>query len=103
MRESEIQALRNKIGTEQHEMEQSLKQLDEEGGKKKTDMDEKHKDEVARLNKEIQKLTTTLGELKKNNKNEETKSREQMKKADLAYHDNINTYDTEMSDNMKEL
>jgi hypothetical protein len=44
-----------------------------------------------------------LADLKKRNRDDEIKARDQMKKADLAYHDNINTYDQEMNDNMKDL
>lgn len=66
-------------------------------------MEEKHNTEVINLNKEIDKLTKNLTQLKKRNRDDEIKAREQMKKADLAYHDNINTYDQEMNDNMNDL
>ena len=103
MRDSEIKALKYKISNENHEIDRSLKDLNEQGELKKQSMEEKHKDEVVRLEKQITTLSKKLADLKKRNRDDEVKAREQMKKADLAYHDNINTYDQEMNDNMNDL
>lgn len=57
MRDSEIKALKYKISNENHEIDRSLKDLNEEGERKIKSLEELHKNAVINLQKRIGTLT----------------------------------------------
>jgi lambda repressor-like predicted transcriptional regulator len=62
------------------------------------EIEDAHVAEVTALNKKIGVLEANLKEVKLKNKTEETKLREDYKKADRLYSENLNSYDIEMKD-----
>jgi len=61
-------------------------------------LEKSHNEEVTFLKKKIDTLESSLSQVKLKNKTEETKLREEYKKADRLYSENLNNYDAEMKD-----
>jgi hypothetical protein len=65
-------------------------------------LESRHKEEVKELEKKIKTLSSNLDMVKLKNKTDELKLRDDYKKADRLYGENINTYDLEMRDRMRQ-
>ncbi len=66
------------------------------------DIADAHNAEVAALKKKIDTLEANLGQIKLKNKTDENKLREEYKKADRLYFENLNAYDAEMKDKTRQ-
>jgi len=97
-RESEIQSLKTTIGTERTNGDREIKELNDRSTRMHKEIEDAHVAEVTALNKKIAVLEANLREVKQKNKTEETKLREDYKKADRLYSENLNSYDIEMKD-----
>ena len=62
------------------------------------EIEEAHVAEVTALKKKIDALEANLAQVKLKNKTDENKLREEYKKADRLYSENLNSYDIEMKD-----
>ena len=62
------------------------------------EIEEAHVAEVTALKKKIEALEANLAQVKLKNKTDENKLREEYKKADRLYSENLNAYDIEMKD-----
>lgn len=97
-RENEIQSLRATIGEENVSKENDMRRLNEISRQNHEQLESMHKDEVTALNKRINTLEAQLKEVKTKNKTEELKMREEYKKADRLFTENLGNYDAEMKD-----
>lgn len=61
-------------------------------------LEKHHNEEVTALKKKIDNFESQLSQLKYKNKAEETKLREEYKKADRLYSENLLNYDAEMKE-----
>jgi hypothetical protein len=62
------------------------------------EIEEAHVAEVTALKKKIETLEANLMQVKLKNKTDEVKLREDYKRADRLYTENLNSYDIEMKD-----
>lgn len=88
--------MKKTIADENARKEQLLKDLNDNGKARSEMLEKRHKDKCDRLQKEIKTLEDTLNQLKLKNKTEELKMREDYKRADRVYTDNLQNYDAEM-------
>jgi hypothetical protein len=79
-------------------MDKDIENLNKESAKRHKDLEEGHISEVTALKKKIDALEANLLQVKLKNKTDENKLREEYKKADRLYTENLNTYDIEMKD-----
>ncbi|CDW86748.1 iq domain-containing protein d [Stylonychia lemnae] len=100
-REYEIQNLKKTIADENAQKEQRLKELGDFGKNRHDRLKKTHDETVDRLKKSIANFENQLAELKKQNKTDEQKLREDYKRADRVYTDNLQSYDTEMKQQSK--
>ena len=76
--------------------EQRLKEMNDFGKSRSEMLAKRHNDKCDRLNKDIKALEEQLNQIKAKNKAEEAKMREDYKRADRVYTDNLQNYDAEM-------
>ena len=101
-RESEIQSLKTTIGTERTNGDREIKELNDRSARQHKEIEEAHVAEVTALNKKIIILENNLKDVKAKNKTDENKLREEYKKADRLYSENLNSYDIEMKDKTRQ-
>lgn len=100
-REYEIQNLKKQIADENAAKDGKLRELNDYGRARNDALEKRHKERVDALSKRINELDSTLNQVKLKNKTEETKMREEFKKADRLYSENLANYDAEMKDQTK--
>ena len=77
-------------------------ELDSEFRSKQDALENQHKDEVKELKKKIDVTEANLNMVKQKNKTDEMKLRDEYRKNDRLYGENINAYDIEMRDKMRQ-
>ena len=77
-------------------------ELDSEFRSKQDALENQHKEEVKELKKKIDVTEANLNMVKQKNKTDEMKLRDEYRKNDRLYGDNINAYDIEMRDKMRQ-
>ena len=97
-KQREIQGFNAEKANYRTTMDKEIENLNKESAKKHKELEESHIAEVAALKKKIDGLEANLLQLKLKNKTEENKLREENKRADRLYTENLNAYDIEMKD-----
>jgi hypothetical protein len=77
-------------------------ELDSEFRSKQDALENQHKEEVKELKKKIDVTEANLNMVKMKNKTDEMKLRDEYRKNDRLYGENINAYDIEMRDKMRQ-
>lgn len=77
-------------------------ELDSEFRSKQDALENQHKEEVKELKKKIDVTEANLNMVKQKNKTDEMKLRDEYRKNDRLYGENINAYDIEMRDKMRQ-
>lgn len=77
-------------------------ELDSEFRSKQDALENQHKEEVKELKKKIDVTEANLNMVKQKNKTDEMKLRDEYRKNDRLYGENINSYDIEMRDKMRQ-
>ena len=77
-------------------------ELDSEFRFKQDALENQHKEEVKDLKKKIDVTEANLNMVKMKNKTDEMKLRDEYRKNDRLYGENINAYDIEMRDKMRQ-
>lgn len=77
-------------------------ELDNEFRAKQEALENQHKEEVKELKKKIDVTEANLNMIKQKNKTDEMKLRDEYRKNDRLYGENINAYDIEMRDKMRQ-
>ena len=77
-------------------------ELDSEFRAKQEDLEKQHTEEVKELKKKIDVTEANLNMVKQRNKTDEMKLRDEYRKNDRLYAENINAYDIEMRDKMRQ-
>jgi hypothetical protein len=93
--------MKNKVN-EKSLMDKEIKEITEASNAQLEALKTQHADQMAALKKKIETLETNLSQLKLKNKTDETKLREEYKKADRLYSENLNTYDADMRDRTRQ-
>ena len=96
--ESEIKQLQTTIGQSNTDKERELRELNEISKVNHEALSKQHTEEVTSLKKKIDQLEKMQAEVKNKNKLDETKLREDYKKASTLYTENLNIYDQDMKE-----
>ena len=101
-REAEINSLRAQNGEQMQDKAKEIGELDSEFRSKQDALENQHKEEVKELKKKIDVTEANLNMVKQKNKTDEMKLRDEYRKNDRLYGENINAYDIEMRDKMRQ-
>ena len=95
--------LKKTIAEENSNKEKELKELNDIAKANHEQLEKSHKEEIAALEKKIKDLDTQLTNVKGKNNLDEKKLRDEYKKADRLYSENLANYDAEMKEHTNKL